>query len=444
MYEKIITGFGKIYTSAGAKVFLYAAAGFLGLLLIFNLVYTVVLCIKKNNMCACRVIQLNGIRRRVLFIFSYLVVFAALPALVPLGPAGGILVADIMLVAAFLVVIHLLDLVFTLVCKTKKCCCECKNCKKEEEKIEKIEKIEEVKVEKPEKIEEPEPAIEPAPKPAPKSAVRKTPAQVAAEQGATIVPKRVIERSTIVSGEPRLAPKPRPAAPRAAAKPAPVVRKTVEEIAAERRNERIEELGAKIERQRNRAEKTTDAMQIEDEAYTQRTREGLATAADTASRMDELQRRMDMLRQKAPLPPTERVVREEVVREQRRDEVVRREESDIRDYRTQQSSAQSMRVTGGVVSRQTTIEEMKREREGLRRQYEMLQNKLLQMKSEQRESASVGFNTSPGNFERTGKTEALAKIPTRNKFDEEEVNAALLGLKKAMDDLQRQIDARDE
>jgi len=456
MYNKIVNWFSKLYTTASADIWLYVTGAVFALLLIFNIAFVIAICVRKKRKCACKIVQLNHIRHVISCFFAYLTLFVGLPALILNGPAARVTVADLMVLLGFLAIFHILEFVFMMISKSKKGCCGCVAEKKEESAEERVtESVGGM-------IPPTPPATEIAQSVSISSLVggveggvtptseikstrtRRTAAQVAAETtGAVVAPKAPIERTTIVSEPARLAPKPRTAPTRAPsrmpakitpARPAPVVKRTVEEIAAERRNERIGELGAKIERQRNRAEKTTDAMQIEDEAYTQRTREAHATAADTASRMDELQRRMDMLRQKAPLQTTtERVVREDVVREERRDEVVRRDDR-----------RETMRVTGGVVSRQTTIEEMKREREGLRRQYEMLQNKLLQMKSEQRESVSVGFNTTPSNFERTGKTEALAKIPTRNKFDEEEVNAALLGLRKAMDDLQRQIDARDE
>jgi len=57
-------------------------------------------------------------------------------------------------------------------------------------------------------------------------------------------------------------------------------------------------------------------------------------------------------------------------------------------------------------------------------------------------SIGVGYYSTVDNFERTGDRGYLPRQSSVNKFDEEEVRAALMGLHKAIDDLQAQIDRR--
>lgn len=186
------------------------------------------------------------------------------------------------------------------------------------------------------------------------------------------------------------------------------------EIDAERKNERIGDLGAKIERQRKRAEKTADTIEPVDIPYSAGTRETRQVAEDTADKMDALQRRMDALRKSVHT----------------RDVTVT-ETTTRNDYHS-------------ITQDGRTVAELRREQDRLRFQYETLQNRLEQIKQdrEHEERASVGYYTDYNNFNRTGKSENLSRIPSRNKFDEDEVKIALSGLKVAMEDLQRQIDER--
>ena len=127
---------------------------------------------------------------------------------------------------------------------------------------------------------------------------------------------------------------------------------------------------------------------------------------DRANKMGELQRRMESLRQTV-------------------------------------NKKETTTTTTATATSTRSVTELRQEQESLMRQYETLQKKLVQMKEDERR-ADVGYFSGENNFERTGKPEHLSKLPSRNKFDEEEVKTALLGLKHAMDSLQSQIDAHEE
>jgi len=88
-------------------------------------------------------------------------------------------------------------------------------------------------------------------------------------------------------------------------------------------------------------------------------------------------------------------------------------------------------VTGSAQSVTTrSTQQLKAEQEGLRAQYDKLENQLTQI----RDVKARQFSYTPTNTNDAGKANA--------KYDENEVKDALAGLKGAMDDLQRQIDSR--
>jgi hypothetical protein len=157
--------------------------------------------------------------------------------------------------------------------------------------------------------------------------------------------------------------------------------------ALEKKNERLEELSAKIERQRKAAERNADTIIESDAPFSAQTRESLHLAEETAQRMDELQRRMAALRESVKSRPAE----------------------------------PKFTPTADHIK---TIAELKTEQANLKRHYEVLQRKLEQM-----ESGITGANPRPQGG---------------NKFDENEVKAALVSLRTAIGDLQKQIDSRKE
>ncbi|MDR0461909.1 MAG: hypothetical protein LBG88_01075 [Christensenellaceae bacterium] len=321
-----------------------------------------------------------------------------------------------------------------------------------------------------EPIRHPEPEIEPEPKPKPapkprvttaprpkaESAVpkitkpaepRETPVRqtrVATEIGATPKPRATATPRPKVEPKPKLEPKETIARPRNTSYP------SAEPYGSAYEHEQISELAARIERQRLRAEQKTDAMDAHGQlsAYSAQTRGALQETVDESriakeiaakneadeeakeanAKMLELQRRMDALRQTVA-PAT-------VTRTQRLERTVdttyvkKYNETDIRAKRS--------------------VSELKREQDGLKLQYENLQSKLEEIKYGKRQiggsgtSVGVGYYSTPANFERTGERGYLSKISSSNKFDEDEVKQALLGLRHAIDDLQTQIDNRDD
>ena len=167
-----------------------------------------------------------------------------------------------------------------------------------------------------------------------------------------------------------------------------LAKKRAEEIAAQKKNERLEELAEKIERQRRAAEKQTDKMvEHRDDHYSsERSRNALHSAEETANKMDELQRRMEALRKTV------------TTRDVQTTTTVNRNETNVK-----------------------TVTELRREKDRLAFQYNTLQTRLTQMSSDRQ-----------------------AGVPSKSKFDESEVKVALLGLKGAMDDLQKKIDSSED
>lgn|GEM_PF-2177245 len=200
------------------------------------------------------------------------------------------------------------------------------------------------------------------------------------------------------------------------------------------KQDRIEALGAKIERQRQKAERTADSDRYSNYSSAP-LGEAPAKIERTAAQMDDLQRRMDALRKTVNEEPHVRTgysVVEHTVTSQPKSTTT-----------TTSTSVRSHRDESLV----RTVAELRREQDDMKRQYESLQSRLTEIRSEHtggsQNATKVGYYDASANFERTGRSEYLSKIPNQNKFDEDEVKAALLGLRNAMNDLQKQIDNSD-
>jgi DNA repair exonuclease SbcCD ATPase subunit len=155
-------------------------------------------------------------------------------------------------------------------------------------------------------------------------------------------------------------------------------------IAVQKKNDRLEELAEKIERQRKAAEQRTDKMvEHRDDHYSsEQSRHALKSAEETANKMDELQRRMDALRKTVT----------------------------TRDVDTKTNVTKSMETHSVTATKSVT--ELKSEKDRLSYQYNTLQNRLVQIQG----GATSNFN-------------------------EAEVKAALMGLKGAISDIQSKIDS---
>jgi len=189
----------------------------------------------------------------------------------------------------------------------------------------------------------------------------------------------------------------------AKSKPTP---KTPEQLKAEQKNARIEELGNKIEKQRKQAEQKTDAMvtthvhEPRDNYDAAQTRQALQDADNTAARMDELQRRIDQLRQSQTVVEVQTT--EKISREQ--DHLLRTNQSSTHTHSNQEIKRQS---------------------------HETHEANPTQAPTRQEKAPLPEYKTAP-------------KPPVNTKYDEDEVRAALSGLKSAMDDLQSHIENRDD
>jgi hypothetical protein len=198
------------------------------------------------------------------------------------------------------------------------------------------------------------------------------------------------------------------------------------------------ELAEKIEKQRLRAQMKADKMDAHGrlESYSNRTQEALQESAELAQVAKEI---------------TEREKEEELAQKnaelQRRMEILRQSVAPT----TQTTTRTTTTYTDYRVSArgQKSISELKREQDGLKLQYQTLQDKLDEIKFEKKlppeyrstSSAKQGYYSTPENFERTGDRAQLSKI-SNAKYDEEEIRAALAGLRQAIADLQAQIDSK--
>jgi len=398
----------------------------------------VVFGIKIRGGCAYTVIQVNNLRRRVVFMIAWFYTAFWLLTLIPFdAPIASLTLNDVILPFLFLFLIYISEMVFSVL-SFSKCGTRCdespavahaviapassgdnvvtisevtpveepiidkkKDKKKDKNRQEDEKKIVEgVEVSRPEtkkgndiiSVFAPEPEVV---EPAPVSAAEV--ASIIGTAPSAAMHKRVVKKATG-------APRPRTTGTRAPRTP----KKTPEELEAEKKKERIEELGAKIERQRRQAERSTDTLAPVDIPYAAGTQQARSRVEEAANKMDELQRRMETLRKTVT----------------------------VRDVNAPETIQQNERKSPSDTH---SITELRREQDRLKYQYEIMQHKLEQIANEK---ANVGYYSGTNNFERTGKGENLSKMPSRNKFDEEEVKAALLGLKNAIDDLQRKIDAR--
>ena len=414
------------------------AVSLLGALLVYEIIMTIfIFMMKKKNTCLCNVVQINDFRKWAVLLIGWL--FAAF-AFLNLTYARGVgfipvalwSAATIMLPLAFLFLLHLIEFLFMTINKCR-CRCECtraSSCDKNKQPeaivaiapvVEKIEPQPEPKFE-PKKSAPVKPVektiAEPMqPEPAMERFVTPAPVSTPVEVSAFAMPTTVQE----VAPKPKPAPKPKTTTPKEATpktpKPTGTVRTPKPKTAATAKPKAEPKslgLDEKIEKQREQVSKNADAdfniVQPQKPVET------------TATKMSELQRRMEALRQT----------------------VNNREGGNTTTTMTSRTVTQTSSVKGSSRS----VSELRVEQENLMKQYRTLQNKLEQMRYEQNEieddRAQVGYYSAVNSFERTGKTEHLSKMPSRNKFDEEEVKAALLGLKHAMTELQSQIDARDE
>ena len=154
----------------------------------------------------------------------------------------------------------------------------------------------------------------------------------------------------------------------------------------DKKNENIEKLGAKIEKQRQQAEKTTDSMKSEDIPTYSQSKEAKQSVEDASAKMNELQQRMDGLRQ--TVNSTDTTLTENT------------------------ATSESVAKTEVKIVQEKSVVELKMEQERLQKQYGVL--------------------------------ESLASSPNKGKFDENEVKSAMAGLKKAIDDLQAKIDKQQQ
>jgi hypothetical protein len=419
----------------------FIAASVLCGILIFQILMTVIALTVKRCKCGCAVRRVNGFRRGMVLLTAWgVAIFMLINIITYTQSIADITIGDILLPIALLVAAYILELFFSMF--TTAGCCLCKTHKEKEPKEKKHkEKKHKEKKQKPAKVKKHKKHKKH------KHRETQTPeakiAQVAEIVAGTMEKKfesavtevleqqaeRVDELQEKIDRDlahaqklERREEKHREKEERKHHKhetkhehkpeyhhPKPI--KTVEEIFSEKRNERIEELGAKIERQRQRAEKTADKINdYDDTPISASTREARHTADETANKMDALQRRMDALRKTVT----------------------------VHEVRT-------VEHTNSKTTKSKS--ELQRERDRLKFQYETLQNRLEQIKQERvisENRAKVGYYSDAKSYERTGHSQTLGHIPSRNKFDEDEVKSALQGLKTAMEDLQRQIDQHNE
>jgi len=411
MYKGFTKGLDWLGGLVSTNTLTIIAASVLGAILIFQIIMVVcaVVCLRQKGKCCC---TMNGWRRWIVILASVLFVVLAM---MKIG-----LFAEMIVV--FVLTVIVLEVLFGVIAR---CCCCCDCCTLGADAPQKIAKTEKpVAVKEVKEVKEAEHEYrEPAPVPTEK--VKEAPQKVVVSpQKATIPQKKVVAKSP--------APKPKMvtrtsttkivAIPRAAVtaphkKVSAPAHPNKEVMAVEKRNERIGELGAKIEKQRLQAERRTDTIvETYDAPYAAQTREAIASAEETVHHMDDLQRRVDTLRDTTTVQDVQTT-----------------------EYVTRQETS--------VQSSQRSTLELRREQETLQKQYETLQNKLIEMKQEdsyQSQRADTEFYSGGGDFERTAKSVNVPRTPGRNKFDENEVKAALFGLKRAMDDLQRQIDTQDD
>jgi len=115
----------------------------------------------------------------------------------------------------------------------------------------------------------------------------------------------------------------------------------------------------------------------------------------------------------------------------------------------QQTKPIRKRPATKTIAGSKTTTELKKEHENLRAEYHMLEQKLVQMSTNEDMGRTTstytktGYYSDENSFNRTGSGQ-LTKTTTTQKYDESEVRQALDKLKIAMDDLHKQIEARED
>jgi|GEM_PF-5171132 len=222
-------------------ILMYIAIGLLGALLVYEIIMTIVLFIKRRHKnCICNYVQLNSIRRWIAIFVAWVFFIFAILQTIPLENfLGSVRLVDVMLPVAFLVIFYLIEIIFMAINRIK---CKCTCCDDEKKNNEPI-------------------------------IVTEEPAQM-------ITPAPIISEPTIVPiiDEPKPAPAPRP---KPAPKPAPAVVAPAPQP---------ETLSAKIEHQQ---------QVVSQQKVGFSTPTPTSPVEKTATGMDELQRRMAALRQSA-------------------------------------------------------------------------------------------------------------------------------------------------
>lgn len=381
-------------------ILIHFAVGILLAFVLYSIVAFVISKTKRKNCCSCGVIQFNRLGNLFWGIIAW--GYVAFAIFVHIGGSALLISAFTFgWLSSFIFSFYIVMFVFMYLNYNKDKCnrsCKCETKlpapMQEPTYREPIAQPEQI-IAKP--MAEPVQAFEQAPQPAPAfepaPAVQSAPLPSIEVQEAELV----IRAKANAAQEEAIAPKPTrgraPSTRRASATArTPVVaretarvavrtpvapKKTEAEIAQEKKNERIEELAAKIERQRLRAAKSADTVTVADIPYSAQTRGGFQTVGEAADKMDALQRRMDALRKTVN---TREVVTTETVN----------------------------RTDATRVSVTKSVTDLRQEQQKLQRHYDTLEN--------------------------------LTKTPAKNKFDENEVKAALASLKSAIAELQAQID----
>jgi hypothetical protein len=425
LYESFVSVVKKICNAADAELLFMIAISVLGTVLFYEvLMMVVIMGVKRRGGCGYNSMQINNMRRWTVLTLAWFFTAFCFLNLIPFdGGIATVSMHDIVLPVVFILFVYMLELFFSMITYTK-CTTPCHG-KHSKEAIAAVEATEEL-------IREEQKAargaargrpIAPAAEIVEERSTKAMNAEMkeagnisrafAPEEEKAISEVSPIDTSVVAAVSTAMHRRPgvrkAPGTGTRATKPR-AVKKTPEEIEAEKKKERIEELGAKIERQRRQAERSADTVDSVNIPYAAGTEQARSRVEETANKMDELQRRMDTLRKTVT----------------------------VRDVNAPEPVQQNERK---AQSDTRTITELRREQDRLKYQYETLQHKLEQIANEK---TNVGYYSGANNFEKTGKSENLSKIPSRNKFDEEEVKSALMGLKNAIDDLQRKIDARGE
>ena len=294
IYEFFTRGLKEVSELWSVGTVMLVALVTLGALLMLELAFMTIAIAKRKKRCCCAV---NHGRRRTVFITAWIVAAIMFVNLVGYSSlAATIAMVDIMFVMFFMMIVYVMDWViggFT-VCKHM-CCCGCYDGSCEvsyEEEVESVtekprkeKKVKEKKV----KLIEIEDGIEDIED----EVVVYTPSH-------GLVMQDRVQIKEEPKPEPRPEPRVEPEVRAERAQPVPSVnqRPSADEIALQKKNDRLEELASRIEKQRLAAVKQADKIVERDDTNysSERSRDALHTADRTMSKMDELQRRMEALR----------------------------------------------------------------------------------------------------------------------------------------------------